>query len=119
VRIAVVATIGRNGMPQLTPNWFTYANGKLAISTTKERVKYRNLMRTPRLAVCVYSEPLAGNYVAIRGHAEIVDGGAIWPITRAIVVRYVAPEQVEGRMQELRTQNRVIISMTPERVVFR
>ena len=43
--IAVVATVGRSGMPQLTPNWYRFAEGRLAISTTKERIKYRNLMR--------------------------------------------------------------------------
>ncbi len=35
-KIAVVATIGRHGMPQLTPNWYNFADGTLTISTTKE-----------------------------------------------------------------------------------
>lgn len=44
-KIAVVATIGRDGVPQLTPNWYVYRDGKIAISTTKQRVKYLNLIR--------------------------------------------------------------------------
>ena len=117
--IAVVATIGGSGMPQLTPNWYRFAGGKLAVSTTREKVKYLNLTRDDRLAVCVCSEPRAGDYAAMTGRAEIIERDAIWPETQAIVERYVASEKVDARMKELRTQNRVIISMTPERVVFR
>src|SRR5215510_12789074 len=83
--IVVVATIGRNGMPHLTPNWYYYANETLMISTTKERVKYRNLTRDNRMTVCIYSEPRAQDYVTLWGHVSIRDDASIWPDTRAIV----------------------------------
>jgi PPOX class probable F420-dependent enzyme len=117
--IVVVATIGRNGMPHLTPNWYVYARGTLMISTTKERVKYRNLSRDNRMSVCVYSEPQAQDYVTLWGHVGMRDDDSIWPDTRAIVERYVPPAGVEARMQQLRTQNRVIVDFTPERLLFR
>ena len=117
--IVVVATIGRNGMPHLTPNWYAYANGRLMISTTKERVKYRNLSRDNRMTVCIYSEPRARDYVTLWGHVAIRDDASIWPDTRAIVERYVLPQDVETRLQQLRTQNRVILDFTPERLLFR
>ena len=117
--IAVVATIGRDGVPQLTPNWYVFSDGKMAVSTTKERVKYRNLLRDNRLTVCVYGEPRAHGYATIMGRAEISDNESIWPITRTIVERYVPPDGVETRMRELRSENRVIINVEPERVVFR
>jgi PPOX class probable F420-dependent enzyme len=106
-------------MPQLTPNWYRYAHGTVTISTTKERVKYRNLSRDNRMSLCVYAEPLAQGYVTLWGRASISDDESIWPETRAIVERYVPPAEVEERMQSLRTQNRVLISFTPERVLFR
>jgi PPOX class probable F420-dependent enzyme len=117
--IVVVATIGRNGMPHLTPNWYVYANGTMMISTTKERVKYRNLSRDNRMSVCVYSEPRAQDYVTLWGHVGIRDDESIWPDTQAIVERYVAAQGVEARLQQLRAQNRVILDFTPERVLFR
>ncbi len=118
-RIAVVATVGSTGMPQLTPNWYVFADGRLAMSTTKETFKYRNLSGDSRLSVCIYSEPTAEDYVVLTGRAEVSDDESIWPVTQAIVERYVARDQVAARMTELRAQNRVIISLTPERVVFR
>ncbi len=116
-RIAVVATVGADGTPQLTPNW--YSNGRLLISTTKDRIKYRNLSRDDRLSVCIYSEPMAEEYVAVRGRAEIRDDESIWPDTLAIVERYVEPDRVEARMRMLRQQERVIIGLSPDRIVFR
>ena len=118
-RIAVVATIGRDGMPQLTPNWYVYSGGRLLVSTTKQRVKHRNLVRDGRIAVCVCSEPMAEEYVTVRGRAEVRDDDSIWADTRAIVERYVAPDGVEARMSTLRGEDRVIISVEPDGVVFR
>ena len=117
--IVVVATIGRSGMPHLTPNWYYYANETLMISTTKERIKYRNLRRDNRMTVCIYSEPRAQDYVTLWGDVIIRDDASIWPDTRAIVERYVPAPDVEVRLQQLRTQNRVIIDFTPDRVLFR
>ena len=118
-RIAVVATIGRDGMPQLTPNWYVYTDWRLLVSTTKQRVKHRNLVRDGRIAVCVCSEPLAEEYVTVRGRAEIRDDDSIWEDTRAIVERYVEPDRVEARMDVLRGEDRVIVSVEPDWVVFR
>ena len=118
-RIAMVATIGASGMPQLTPNWYVFVDGRLAMSTRKETFKYRNVSRDQRLAVCIYSEPNAQDYVVLTGRVEVTDDDSIWPITRAIIQRYVEPRQVEARLDLLKTQNRIIISLTPERVTFR
>jgi PPOX class probable F420-dependent enzyme len=117
-RIAVVATVGKTGMPQLTPNWYDFSDGRMKISTTKDRLKYLNLVRDNRLSVCVYSGTLAEDYVAIRGHAEIIEGDAIWPDTLAIVNRYVTPDKVEAWMTALRKQLRIIVSLEPERIHF-
>jgi PPOX class probable F420-dependent enzyme len=106
-------------MPQLTPVWYRFADGRFTMSITKQRLKYRNLIRDDRMAVCVVSEPLAAQYATITGPAEITQDASIWPETQAIVERYVAPKKVEARMRNLRRQDRVIVSLVPERVLFR
>jgi nitroimidazol reductase NimA-like FMN-containing flavoprotein (pyridoxamine 5'-phosphate oxidase superfamily) len=42
--IAVVATIGRNGTPHLTPNWYRYDGQVLTLITRTDRLKYLNLL---------------------------------------------------------------------------
>ena len=118
-RIAVVATIGRGGAPHVTPNWYRFADGRLTITTRKETIKSRNLSRDSRITVCITSEPLAENYATIWGRAEISDGESIWPDTRMIEERYVPSELVDGNLRRMRTEGRILISLVPDRVVFR
>ena len=118
-RIVIVATIGRDGTPHLTPNWYVFEGGRLSISTTRERVKYRNLSRDDRVSLCICSEPLASDYVTIWGRAEMSDDESIWPVTRRIAERYVEPGEVDDWMAMLRTQPRVLISVTPDKVMFK
>ena len=118
-RIVVVATVDRTGMPHLTPNWYVFSDGRLHISTTKERMKYINLARDNRMSVCIYSGTAASEYTSITGHVEISDDESIWPITETIVERHLPADRVAGRMATLRTEDRVVLSLTPEKVMFR
>jgi len=117
-RIAVIATINRNGTPQLTPNWYHYDGTLLTFITTKERVKYLNLQRDPRISLCIYAAPLAADYVVIRGKATVSDQD-IWDQARAILQRYEEPAKVEQHLEQWKTQPRVLVTVTPDRISTR
>ena len=68
-----MATINRDGMPQVTPNWYYYDGSVLPFITTKERLKYLNLKRDNRMSVCIYSAPMASYYVVFKGRAKFKD----------------------------------------------
>lgn len=114
--IAVAATIGASGMPQLTPVWYAFRDGAMVMSVTKDRIKYRNLARDGRMSVCVYDQPLAKVYATIIGTAELSDDESIWGPTRAICERYMAAEEIGPWMEELYGQERVLITLRPERI---
>ena len=69
--------------------------------------------------MCIYSTPDAEEYVTLRGHANIRDEESIWPETQTIVERYMEPEHVAALMRDLRTEERVLISLTPDRIIFK
>ena len=117
-RIAVMATINRDGSPQLTPNWYYYDGTKLTFVTTKERVKFFNLGRDSRISVCVYDSPLASEYVVIRGRASIRDEG-IWEDARHIIKRYVDSDRVDEYIERWKTQPRILVTVTPDRIYTR
>ena len=117
-RIAVMATINRDGTPQLSPNWYHYDGTVLTFVTTKERVKYLNLQRDPRISLCIYAAPLAADYVVIRGRATVSDQD-IWDQARAIIQRYTDAAEVEEHLERWRTQPRVLVTVTPERISTR
>ena len=117
-RIAVLATLHGSGSPQISPIWYRYSEGRVTMSTTTETIKSRNILRDGRASVCVYSEPEAFEYATLSGTATVVDDDSLWPETRAIVDRYELPEDADARMRRLEHQDRVILSLEVDRVLF-
>lgn len=71
--LAHVATIGPGGEPQSSPVWYGYDGRTLNFSHTKDRQKYRNLLRDPRISVSIADPDNQYRYLEIRGTAEIED----------------------------------------------
>jgi PPOX class probable F420-dependent enzyme len=116
--IAVVATISRSGVPQLTPNWYRYDGQVLTLITRTDRLKYFNLQRDHRISVCIYDPPVASNYIVISGTA-ICKEQDIWDEARRIIARYRAPDEVDAYLTRWQTEPRVLITVTPERISTR
>jgi len=118
-RIAVVATIKKDGTPQLSPNWYIYKDEFIYISTTKSRAKYWNLNRDRRVTISIYSEPLAGDYVVLEGECDILPKNEIFPITEQIVKLYVSENLVKERVEQIKKEDRVLLRIKPKRFLSR
>ena len=119
-RIAVVTANGESGYPQVTPNWFNWDGQRLSISTTKDRFKYKNFTRDPRVTVLIYEEPMAVDYVQLRGEIEIQDDADIWGPTRAILGRYLRADKADDYIQKMKdTEERIVLWLKPDRIVHR
>ena len=71
--LGMLTTIREDGLLSTNPVGFTFAGGKIQISTLKSRFKYRNILHDPRIAFCVISSSEQMYYVEIRGHATLAD----------------------------------------------
>lgn len=110
-----LATVNRDGSPQLTPLWFEYADGEIVMTTAADRLKVRNVRRDNRVAACIDSPPPAYRRVLIKGRARVTDEG-VREWTRRIAARYVPPERLDERTAQLLSAPRVLIWITPERI---
>jgi PPOX class probable F420-dependent enzyme len=119
-RIAVVVTQSSSGYAQVTPNWFNWDGERLSVSTTKERLKYKNLSRNSKLSVLIYEEPMASNYVTLRGEVEIQDDDDIYVPTRAILGRHLDADKADAYIERMKsTEERVLLWLTPEQMSVR
>ena len=118
IKMAVMATINRDGSPHLSPNWYYYDGERLHFVTTKERLKFFNLKRDDRMSVCVYEPPLASDYVVVQGRAA-VDDQEIWETVRMVVQRYVAASEVDDYIGRWKQQPRILVSITPDKIYTR
>jgi PPOX class probable F420-dependent enzyme len=111
----VVATVRRDGLPQLTPNWYLWTGAEIWISTSVETAKVRNLRRDPRIVLCI-DDPVSGDYVQIVGSATIIEGPAAREPTIALIRKYRAEPDVVPHWDSISSESeRVVIVVRPER----
>jgi len=83
----IVATIRRDGRPQVTPNWYLWTGEEFWISTSAGTAKAHNLGRDPRIVLCI-DDPASGDYVQVIGTATVIEGGAVREPTLALIRKY-------------------------------
>lgn len=115
-RFAVLATINPDGLPQQTVMWYALRGDTIVMNTEVSRVKGRNLLRDPRLSVCVSD---GYRYVTIAGRARLDDD----PQTAQndiyhLAIRYNGDEVATRQMAEqFGKERRVSIYLQPERLI--
>ena len=70
-QVASLATVGRDGFPQVTAIWFLHDEGEIKLSLNTLRVKTRNLQRDPKCSLMVLDLQNPYRYLEVRGTARI------------------------------------------------
>ncbi len=110
-----LATIMKDGSPQVTPIWYMYEEGKLIVNTTTDRVKYRNIRRDNRVCFLVDDGYL---YVSIFGRARIASERDPKKDIEALAIRYRGEEKGRKAARDhFWKMDRVSIEIVPEKVV--
>lgn len=69
---AVLATLRRDGSPQLSPVTVGTEGGVVLMSTRETAYKLKNLRRDPRAWLCVFPDKWLGRWVQLTCRAEVV-----------------------------------------------
>jgi PPOX class probable F420-dependent enzyme len=69
--LATLATVGRDGRPQMTSVWFLAEDGRVRISLNTNRQKTKNLQANPVIGVHIQDTVNPVRYLEIRGDARI------------------------------------------------
>ncbi|MGH3838751.1 MAG: PPOX class F420-dependent oxidoreductase [Pseudonocardiaceae bacterium] len=71
---AVLATLRRDGTPQMSPVAATVdGRGRVVVSTRQTAFKVRNLRRDPRGWLCVLPDGFFGRWIQVGGRVRIVE----------------------------------------------
>ena len=116
-RNAILATLKKDGSPQLTPVWYRWDGEKFWMSITKERAKYKNILRDPRVSLCVDDAETSTTVIA-SGKARLTEE-SLWVDTQKIVERYRGPEQAAAYVKSMQKKKepRVLLVLKPEKVI--
>jgi PPOX class probable F420-dependent enzyme len=115
-RFAVLATLNRDGTPQLTTMWYVLEDdGTILMNTRAGRLKERNMRRDPRISLCFED---GYNYLTIKGRVEMIDDPQISQrdIYR-LSTRYHGEEKAKRQMEtQFSKEQRVTLRLKPEKV---
>jgi PPOX class probable F420-dependent enzyme len=115
-RFAVLATLNKDGTPQLTTMWYLLENdGTILMNTRVGRLKERNMRRDPRVSICI---PDGYVYLTIKGRVEMIDDPQISQrdIYR-LSARYHGEEKAKKQMErQFSREQRVTLRLKPERI---
>jgi PPOX class probable F420-dependent enzyme len=70
-QVATFATIGSNGLPQLTELWFLHDDGELKLSLNDSRLKTRNLTQRSQCSLLILDLQNPYRYLEVRGNAKL------------------------------------------------
>jgi PPOX class probable F420-dependent enzyme len=70
-QFATLATVGRDGIPQLTEVWFLYDEGEVKLSLNATRLKTRHLQRRPECSLFILDLANPYRYMDVRGRARL------------------------------------------------
>ncbi len=74
---AFLATLMKDGSPQLTPIWFNTDGKHILINSAEGRIKDRNMRRDPHVALVIVDPHDPYRYIQVRGTiAEVTTKGA-------------------------------------------
>ena len=109
----VLATLRNDGSVQATIVWFEYADRLFRISTTTERVKYKNLSRDPRATMLVYDRGNPYRYLQIGGKVSNITKEGGHDFIDKLSGRYTGNAKYKNDPD--RKEDRVVISIEPMR----
>lgn len=112
---AFLATVRKDGSPQVTPTWIDRDNDTILINTAKGRVKQENVSRDPRVSISLVDDRNPYSMVTITGKViEQTTEGADEHIDK-LARRYLNADRYPNHSADVK---RVILKIKPERIFF-
>jgi PPOX class probable F420-dependent enzyme len=109
--VASLATVGRNGFPQVTELWFLHDDGELKLSLNTARLKTRNLQRDPKCSLLLLDLEVPYRYLEVRGNAR-VEPDDDYAFASKLGAKYNADVKVHDGPGE----SRVVVTIEPVNV---
>ena len=117
-RFAVLATIGRDGVPQQTVMWYELRGDTIVMNTAAGRAKDTYLRRDPRASICVED---GYRFVTISGTIQMTeDQATAQEDIYRLAVRYNGEETAARQVrQSFSKQQRITLHLPIERIITR
>jgi PPOX class probable F420-dependent enzyme len=113
---AFLATLMKDGSPQVTPTWVDIDknNNTILVNTAKGRIKHRNISKDPRVAISVIDSSNPYDMVTVRGKViEQINGKDADEHIDKLAKKYLDKEKYPRRSPG---EERLLLRIKPELV---
>ena len=111
--LVFVATLMKDGSPQLSPVWANYKNGHILINTAEGRIKHKNILRDPRVAVSVVSKNNPLDMATIRGAVDEIIPDYQYEHADRLTKQYMNRDHYPFKRDD---EKRIILKIKPNKV---
>ena len=111
--LVFIATIMKDGSPQVSPVWANYEDGYVLINTAEGRIKHKNVLRDNRVAVSVVSKDNPLDMTTIRGTVDELIPDYDYTHADKLTQQYMGREHYPFKSDD---EKRIILKIKPLKV---
>ena len=111
--IVFIATLMKDGSPQLSPVWANCDSDYVYVNTAEGRIKHKNILRDPRVAVSVVGNNNPLDMITIRGKVEKIIPDYDYTHADKLTQQYMGRKHYPFKREN---EKRIILKIKPERV---
>ena len=111
--LVFIATLMKDGSPQLSPVWANYEDEYVLVNTAEGRIKHKNILRDPRVAISVVSKDNPLDMTTIRGVVVELIPDYEYKHADKLTKQYMNREHYTFKRA---SEKRVILKIKPEKI---
>ncbi len=111
--LVFVATLMKDGSPQLSPVWADYENGFIFVNTAEGRIKHKNILNDSRVAVSVVSRENPLDMTTVRGKVVEIIPDYDYVHINKLTKKYMGLENYPFKREG---EKRIVFKIKPEKV---
>ncbi|HUT06660.1 MAG TPA: PPOX class F420-dependent oxidoreductase [Nitrosopumilaceae archaeon] len=111
--LVFIATIMKDGSPQLSPVWANFEDGYIMVNTAEGRIKHKNVINDPRVAVSVVAKNNPLDMTTIRGKVVEMIPDYDYKHADRLTLQYMGRDHYPFKRKD---EKRIIFKIKPERV---
>jgi PPOX class probable F420-dependent enzyme len=111
--LVFIATIMKDGAPQLSPVWADIEEEHILVNTAEGRIKHKNVLRDPRVAISVVDNNNPLNMTTIRGKVVEIIPDYQYHHANRLTKKYMEKNNYPFKQPG---EKRIILKILPEKV---
>jgi PPOX class probable F420-dependent enzyme len=111
--LVFLATTMADGSPQVTPVWGNFEDSHVLINTAEGRLKHKNILRDPRVAVSIVDSKNPLDMTSIRGKVVKIIPDYDYKHADFLTKKYLGRERYPFKRPD---EKRIILKIKPEKI---